>query len=243
MARNEEKAQSMLYRFRKAMQAEDAGWVNPTPNEPLVPSTCQSLPAALYARKELTKDITRKIALTYDEDMDEAALRILNDEINKMIRVRAEWDAKVRDLGHEEKDKKIRWGDVSLPEPGNVHETYYFGRAKELPEVRDILQPRREGKVTLGPRARRIKQLADANYYGDEGEEDLLEAEKAAEQSLLHATQPLQDWVTKLPTLLPPLEGDELPVPRELHIPSQAEVEQEMLQRRKAALLKKYVAE
>lgn len=240
----------MLYRFRKAMQSESAGWVNPSPNEPLVAATCQSLPAALFARKELIKDISRKISKIHDETLDEAAVRSVNDDINQLIKRKAEWDTRMRDLGHVERDKTLKWGDELLPEPGNVHGYLYFGRAKELPGVRELLQPKREERVRLPARVLQIERHADADYFGfasagghehrDEHEEARRMTEAAAEGKLCMSDSPLADWVSGLPLLLPPIEV--LPAPDVPLVPTQEQVERHMIERRKAELLQRYAS-
>lgn len=245
MARNEEKAQSMLYRFRKAMQAEQEGWVNPSPNEPLIPSTCESLPAALYARKELLKDVSRKLSRIHDPTLPPPTIRSLNDDLNRQIRRIHEWNARLVELGHQETDKTIRWGDEVLPEPGNVHGYLYFGRAKELPGVEELLKPKREEKTRLPARIIEMERRADGEYFGIgegvEEEEERRKAEGEAERTLCTATVPLTDWITGLPVLLPPIEV--LPSPPPLPpIPTASQVEQFLIDKRRESLLRRFAS-
>lgn len=233
----------MLYRFRKAMQSEESGWTNPSPNEPLVPATCESLPAALYARKELLKDVSRKISRIHDDSLDEAAIRTLNDDINRQLRKKHEWDKRVFELGHIERDKALRWGDEMLPEPGNVHGYLYFGRAKELPGVQELLNPRREVATRLPPRILAMQQNADSEYFGIstvEIEEARASEEAAAEAKLCMINAPLADWVTGLPVVLPAYSFADLPTPKDISIPTFTEVEAHLIERRRRELLRRY---
>lgn len=56
----------MLYRFREAMLIEAGLKRNPNSKEPLRPETCDRLAIAEQARKELVKDISRKISRIQD---------------------------------------------------------------------------------------------------------------------------------------------------------------------------------
>lgn len=232
----------MMYRFRKAMQNEAEGWVNPTPNEPLLPSTCESLPAALHARKELMKDISRKISKIHDKDLDDSAIRSLNDDINRQIRKKLAWDTRIVELGHVERDKTVRWGDEMLPEPGNVHGYYYFGRAKELPGVQDLLNPRREAATKLPARVIQMEKTADGEYFGmdtPEVEDVRREMESEVEIKLCTTKASLADWTTGLPLLLPIIP--ELPPANQVNVPSQQQVEEYLIERRRAELLSRYI--
>lgn len=235
----------MLYRFRKAIQNEDAeGWTPPNPNEPLLPSTCTSLPAALYARRQLTKEISRKLSRIQDASLDDATIRSLNDDLNRMIRERHEWDATLRALGHTERDKTVKWGEDALPEPGNVHGYYYFGRAKELPGVKELLHPKKEQATKLPARILMMQRTADPAYYGitdpdGEAEQSRLQGEAQVEKKLLSIEGNAVDWVTGLPFMLPPfLEYPPMPPPPT--VPTQAQVEQHLIERQRRRLLERY---
>lgn len=226
------------------MKNEQEGWVNPSPNEPLVPSTCRSLPAALYARKELLKDVSRKLSKINDLTLGHAEIRALNDELNRQVRRIHEWDGRLRELGHRERDKSVKWGDETLPEPGNVHGYLYFGRAKELPGVKELLNPRKEGKIKLPARIQEMERTADAEYFGvddEQAEMARMEREREVEERLCASEVPLIDWVTGLPTILPPLPM-ELPPPADLPaIPTATQVEQFLMEKKRQELLRKYV--
>ncbi|PJF19287.1 Pre-mRNA-splicing factor ISY1, partial [Paramicrosporidium saccamoebae] len=239
MARNEEKAQSMLYRFRKAMQNEQEGWLNPTPNEPLLPTTCTSLPAALHARKELLKDISRKLSRIHDSTLEHPAIRALNDDLNRQIRKTHEWEERLRELGHTERDKTTKWGEDVLPEPGNVHGYLYFGRAKELPGVAELLNPKKEAATKLPPRILEMQRVADSEYFGIdslEREEMRQKDERAVEEKLCITEESMSDWLTGLPVMLPPI--GQLPQAVRIDVPTQTQVEQHLIERRRRELLR-----
>lgn len=238
----------MLYRFRKAIQNEEADtWSPQNPNEPLQPSTCTNLSAALYARRLLTKDISRKLSRIQDASLDDATIRSLNDDLNRMIRERHEWDATLRALGHTERDKTIKWGDDLLPEPGNTHGYYYFGRAKELPGVKELLNPRKEQVTKLPARILMMQRTADNEYYGiadpdSEAEKFRLQEEAQVERKLLSIEGSAVDWVTGLPVMLPPFL--EYPaIPHAPQVPTQDQVEEYLVAQQRKRLLARYTEE
>ena len=65
MARNEEKSQSMLFRFREA-QAASLGLVGRTDRRPRVASSCKDLRQCERWRGEILRDISRKVSKIQD---------------------------------------------------------------------------------------------------------------------------------------------------------------------------------
>ena len=64
-ARNEEKAQSMLYRFREA-QAAELGLGTRSDRRPRMASTCKSLRECERWRGEILREISRKVSKIQD---------------------------------------------------------------------------------------------------------------------------------------------------------------------------------
>ena len=116
----------------------------------------------------------------------------------------------------------------------------YFGRARELPGVKELFEsskPRGSGKP-LESRAD-LRKLVDASYYGysrDEEDGELLEyeaeREKLASQSLLENA--VQDEHSKWQAL-PGDVGDGL----RWTLPTLEEVQEELVERRRRRLLDK----
>ncbi len=158
MARNEEKAQSMLYRFRKAMQAEDDEWrgtrtAGHAPYtraltegdlalDPASRQTHVSISKALAIRRALTADISKKVGqITTDEALTDEAVRALNDDLNRLVVRKRAWDARLLSMGYGAKyarggaprsrDDDEESDDGALP-PHADGEYIYFGRARLL---------------------------------------------------------------------------------------------------------------
>ncbi|RUP48268.1 hypothetical protein BC936DRAFT_144772 [Jimgerdemannia flammicorona] len=81
MTRNEEKAQSMLYRFRET-QAAELGIVKQR--------ECCS---------HLTSNVSRKVSKIQDAGLSNYQVHDLNDEINKLMRKKIYWENRIKELG------------------------------------------------------------------------------------------------------------------------------------------------
>ncbi|KAK8716288.1 hypothetical protein V6N13_043603 [Hibiscus sabdariffa] len=174
MARNEEKAQSMLNRFI-ALKAEEKK--KPKERRPFLASECRDLAEADKWRQQIMREIGRKVAEIQNEGLGEHRLRDLNDEINKLIREKSHWERRIVELGgpnyakHGAKMTDLEGNIVDVPNPSGRGPGYrYFGAAKKLPGVRELFEKPPE----LRKRRTRydIYKRIDASYYGYRDEED-----------------------------------------------------------------------
>ncbi|RMZ90587.1 hypothetical protein DV736_g2183, partial [Chaetothyriales sp. CBS 134916] len=111
MARNSEKAQSMLYRFR-ATQASESGLL-PTSStrRPKAPSTIGTIPACEKFRGQILRDVSRKLLKIQDESLSDAQVRDLNDEINKLMKEKWSWERRIKELGGPSYGRGVGAGD------------------------------------------------------------------------------------------------------------------------------------
>ncbi|CAL5190745.1 unnamed protein product [Lathyrus oleraceus] len=188
MARNEEKAQSMLNRFI-TMKAEEKK--KPKERRPFLASECRDLNEADKWRQQIMREIGRKVAEIQNEGLGEHRLRDLNDEINKLIREKVHWERRIVELGgpnyarHSAKMTDLDGNIVDVPNPSGRGPGYrYFGAAKKLPGVRELFEKPPE----LRKRRTRydIYKRINAAYYGYRDDEDgILEPlEAAAEKDM-----------------------------------------------------------
>jgi pre-mRNA-splicing factor ISY1 len=96
MARNEEKAQSMLSRFLAAKNDEKK---KPKEKRPYLASECRDLADADKWRNQILREIGRKVMDIQNPGLGEHRIRDLNDEINKLIREKGHWEARILELG------------------------------------------------------------------------------------------------------------------------------------------------
>ncbi|EIM87165.1 pre-mRNA-splicing factor ISY1 [Stereum hirsutum FP-91666 SS1] len=186
MARNEEKAQSMLYRFREA-QAAELGLGTRSDRRPRMASACKSLRDCERWRGEILREISRKVSKIQDAGLSDYEVRDLNDDINKLMREKRHWENQIVALGGANYRRNVAMTDDDGREVPGTKGYKYFGRAKELPGVKELFQSRKkeedEETATQGFYKRFTNQ--GPAYFGDLDEVDgeLLKYEQAAEEN------------------------------------------------------------
>ncbi|KAI0803617.1 Isy1-like splicing factor [Xylaria sp. FL0064] len=252
MARNSEKAQSMLFRFREA-QAADLGIIDAgRTRRPRVITEVDSIPSCEKWRGQVLKEISRKVSKIQDPALSDYQIRDLNDEINKLMREKHMWEVQIRNLGgpnymrgggkiYDETGREIPGGGGGGGGGGKGYK--YFGRARELPGVKELFEAARQARAQEEkPLETRedLRKAVDAKYYGyapDEEDEALLAYEAAKEKEAFEvllqqagkgASKPPPDWE--------PLPGD-AGDGRGWVLPTLEEVQQELMERRRRKLL------
>ncbi|KAJ0976573.1 hypothetical protein J5N97_012047 [Dioscorea zingiberensis] len=196
MARNEEKAQSMLNRFVTMKNEEKR---KPKERRPYLASECRDLAEADRWRGEILREIGVKVAEIQNEGLGEHRLRDLNDEINKLLRERVHWERRIVDLGgpnysrHSAKMTDLDGNIIDVPNPSGRGPGYrYFGAAKKLPGVRELFEKPPE----IRKRRTRydIYKRIDASYYGYRDDEDgiLEKVEGPAEREM--RAEAIAEW-------------------------------------------------
>nr|KYP59653.1 Pre-mRNA-splicing factor ISY1 isogeny [Cajanus cajan] len=245
MARNEEKAQSMLNRFI-AMKAEEKK--KPKERRPFLASECRDLSEAHRWRQQIMREIGRKVAEIQNEGLGEHRLRDLNDEINKLIREKSHWERRILDLGgpnltkHSAKMTDLDGNIVDVPNPGGRGPGYrYFGAAKKLPGVRELFEKPPE----LRRRRTRydIYKRIDASYYGYRDDEDgvLERLEGPAEEAMRRAAA--EEWRRLDEREREEEERERREFVVHVPLPDEREIERRVLEKKKMDLLSKYVSE
>ncbi|KAJ7029869.1 Isy1-like splicing factor [Mycena alexandri] len=184
MARNQEKAQSMLYRFREA-QAGELGLGTRGDRRPRMASACKSLRECERWRGELLREISRKVAKIQDAGLSDYEVRDLNDEINKQMREKRHWENQIVALGGANYRRNVAMLDDDGKEVPGTKGYKYFGRAKELPGVRELFQSRKKDEEEENAALAYYKKFQKQTpaYYGDfdEADGELLKYEQAAQ--------------------------------------------------------------
>ncbi|KAF2735970.1 Isy1-like splicing factor [Polyplosphaeria fusca] len=252
MARNSEKAHSMLFRFRAAQAAEQGILDISRTRRPKLITQITAIPVCEKWRGQVLKEISRKVTKIQDDALSDYQIRDLNDEINKLMREKHMWEFQIRDLGGPNYMRGGRVLDEDGKEvPGGGKGYRYFGRARELPGVKELFERQKEPPEEKEAKATesKIRELArrvDAGYYGynlDEEDGALLAYERAKEQEAREGYEDMPDdigenkgkrdrdeWVE-----LPGDAGDGV----RWRLPSLDEVGDELLERRKRKLLDK----
>ncbi|KAL1924260.1 uncharacterized protein VTP21DRAFT_7295 [Calcarisporiella thermophila] len=251
MARNQEKAQSMLYRFREA-QAAELGFKKRPDKRPTNTLSISSLTEAEMWRHDTIREISRKVSRIQDIGLPEYQIRDLNDEINKLMREKYRWEMRIKDLGGPDYRRVgPRMLDHEGKEVPGIRGYRYFGRARDLPGVRELFEqhaPEEEGK----DRSEMYKNI-DADYYGYRDEEDgmVLEYEKEQEaRAFARALGQIQNQTQTSESQKLDHKGskqlnymEETEFIAHVPVPTQKEVEEFLVRRRQQMLLDRYVVE
>lgn len=249
-ARNSEKAQSMLFRFR-AQQAADIGIIDMgRARRPKAITTVDSIPLCEKWRGQVLKDVSRKVTRIQDQSLSDYQIRDLNDEINKLMREKWTWEVQIRNLGgpNYTRGSGRVYDDEGREIPGGGKGYRYFGRARELPGVKEMFEaaarrgrrPAEDAESGGGGRGGDIAtKKVDAAYFGyglEEEDGSLLAYERAKEEEAAEAMQQKGDergeegWEP-----LPGDAGDGM----EWRLPTLDEVQEELVDRRRRRLLDK----
>ncbi|KAF9916164.1 NineTeen Complex (NTC) component [Lobosporangium transversale] len=230
----------MLYRFREAKNAELGGSKKPE-RRPFRITEVSSLTEAEKWRRNVIGDISRKVSKIQDPGLSDFQIRDLNDEINKLMREKYRWEQQIKDLGGV--DYRItgpKTLDAQGKEVPGARGYKYFGRAKDLPGVKELFQPK---PLTLKEKTRaELYRHIDADYYGYRDEEDgtLLEFEE--EQEEIAMKKALEDADEDAGSKMDVDSQTERTKPLgRLYVPSQKEVEEYLVKRRKQAIMDRFV--
>jgi len=233
----------MLFRFREA-QAADLGIIDAgRTRRPKMITEVMAIPACEKWRGQVLKEISRKVSKIQDPSLSDFMIRDLNDEINKAMREKHMWEVQIRNLGG---PNYMRGGGKVYDEegrevPGSGKGYRYFGRAKELPGVKEMFEA-----ATIKPREEKpldqrtdMRKQVDASYYGynlDEEDGTLLEYEAQREKDAFEEL--LRGGDGRAPKNWEPLPGDS-GSGEGWRLPTSEEVQEEMVDRRRRRLLDK----
>ncbi|CAH1099741.1 unnamed protein product [Psylliodes chrysocephalus] len=259
MARNAEKAMTTLARWRAAQLGEADKHKK---RRPYLASECKSLHACEKWRMQIIREIAKKVAQIQNAGLGEFRIRDLNDEINKLLREKRHWEDQIKELGGPDYQRVgPRMLDHEGKEvPGN-RGYKYFGAAKELPGVRELF----EQEPPPPPRKSRAELMKDidADYYGYMDDDDgiLIPLEVKAEKIAIQTS--ITEWVNNKEKNLgdneeveeniyavegsedeeetvQQIDGSQQRFVAHVPVPSQQDIEQALLRRRKQELMEKY---
>ena len=194
MARNSEKAMTALARWRNAKMAEEGTDKKPE-RRPYLATHCDNVKEAEKWRLQIIREISKKVSQIQNAGLGEFRIRDLNDEINKLLREKRHWEARIVELGGDDLKRKSRMLDREGQEVPGSRGYKYFGAARELPGVRELF----ENEAPAPPKKTRAELMRDidASYYGFRDDDDgkLIPLEVAAETAAIEAS--VRKWKEK----------------------------------------------
>ncbi|KEI42201.1 uncharacterized protein L969DRAFT_605787 [Mixia osmundae IAM 14324] len=194
----------MLYRFRESKQME-LGLVNRSDRRPKIASQCTDLRHCEKWRGEILREVSRKVSKIQDSGLTDYEVRDLNDEINRLLREKWHWENQIINLGGANYRRAAQaTTDADGREVPGTRGYKYFGRAKELPGVKELFDGLAKEREELAALSKPQFSLFDGQgpeYYGDLDESD--PALLAYEQ-----TEEAEDWKDSFETLAELLGAD-----------------------------------
>jgi len=258
MARNSEKAMTALARWRKAKEEEE-GTLTAKMRErrPYLASECDSVQMCEMYRQQVIRDVSKSVTAIQNAGLGEFRIRDLNDHINKLLREKKHWENRLRELGGKSYSSKgAKMLDREGKEvPGN-RGYKYFGAARDLPGVRELFESEAPKEVRK-TRAELMKDV-DAQYYGFRDDDDglLVPLELAAEKEAVGKLvlewkgakegeeeeelymREAKDEEQELREAM--AAGKESTVFARVKVPTQSDIEEALLRRKKQELLEMY---
>lgn len=186
MARNSEKANLMFNRWTSLKEEQTRGGPARPERRPHLASECRILSEAEKWRRTIIGEMTRAIGEVQNAGLGEARLRDLNDAINKLSRERGHWERQIKALGgadHAVVSARLLEGEGLEPRGSKGYR--YYGAAKDLPGVKDLLS--RAAAPAVGEKRMRgdAAKHFSPDYFGWRDEDDdgtLLREEMGAER-------------------------------------------------------------
>eukprot|EP00003_Mantamonas_plastica_P009392 TRINITY_DN1875_c0_g1_i1.p1 TRINITY_DN1875_c0_g1~~TRINITY_DN1875_c0_g1_i1.p1 ORF type:complete len:267 (-),score=87.82 TRINITY_DN1875_c0_g1_i1:19-819(-) len=195
MARNEEKSQSMLNRYLAAKNGAPKN-----ERRPYLASLCESLPAAERWRRQILREISQKITAIQNTMLGEHKIRDLNDEINKLMRIKHHWEKRIVELGGSNYAKSAPPILDANGQPVRGKRNYfYFGAAKDLPGVKELFEAEsqlfEDRKSSKKKSRHQLYKGINHDYYGMRDDDDglLVELESEVESKMLEEEQKAWD--------------------------------------------------
>lgn len=190
MARNEEKAQSMLNRY---LRTKNEG-TSAESRRPYLAILCSDVSEAEKWLRQILSDIRKRVSEIQNPGLDEARIRELNDSINKLLRERRHWERRIVFLGGPDRSRRRGKGgdpDFQVSEDAVFEHNgyFYFGSARNLPGVQELIEHQELIKENAKKRKKEesnavLYRRVDKAYYGLDEDDDgsLARLEKLAEE-------------------------------------------------------------
>lgn len=252
----------MLNRYLR-MKQEEKGKALPD-RRPYSANSCTHVGECERWRMQILREIGQKVTQIQNAAIGEHRIRDLNDEINKLLREKHHWERRIMDLGgpnYVKTGTKV-FDDHGSEIIGSGSGYKYFGEARNLPGVKELLQP----PPPPPPRKTRAElyRNVDADYYGYRDDDDGLltkleaEAEKRAVEKAIQKWKDQQALKEKLLNRKPDedVDGEEDSMQTDdiefnqsnkfvahVPVPSREDMEKILVEKQKEKLLKEYASD
>jgi pre-mRNA-splicing factor ISY1 len=241
MARSQEKAMSMLNRWVDQKRGIESGGLNEQ-RHPRIPSECRSIREGEISRSQILRELGSSISQIQNASIGEARIRELNDMINRLLRSKYAWEVQIRQLGGPDYTKvgaSISETDgIELPGQGGYK---YFGAAKSLPGVRELLEDDAVSRQDPRKSRKQLLKHIEPSYYGwrDEDDPELIQEESilqdAAREHVQDYSEPFDEEESQRQT------DDTKDIANITYVHDSREIEQLIMNKRKDLLISRYI--
>lgn len=243
MSRNIDKANSTLAKYQEQQANEGGGYKDYSRyKRPKRVASVTNYKEAIQWRLQLINEFKVLNTRSFDPSVNEDDLREINDKLNALVQEKKRWDWHINKklksngkMGKDSRDGFVIGGKLVLGKR-------YFGRAIELPEIRDYIEEQKRKQLLNKPRQlvdiKKVPNRKDKTdsksdvYYGKSSISN--KAEKNRLENFEKEWTPVLQRATDLNENNPP-RSSLLTTP----IPTQSDMEKWLVERRKAELLKK----
>ncbi|KAG7194481.1 NineTeen Complex (NTC) component [Scheffersomyces spartinae] len=171
MSRNLEKSQSELHRFQHQKNLE-AGVLESNPKlRPKNVKSVSNLAQAERWRTVIMGEISQRLTRIQDPTASDETLRELNNELAQFFKEKRSWEYHIKELGGI--DHLAQRDSIKGQMANGIR---YYGRARELPEVQQLLKAQKEERdLQLKQQQGKLKRAMQINerrlkitedYYG-----------------------------------------------------------------------------
>ncbi|CAI4043883.1 hypothetical protein SKDZ_10G2500 [Saccharomyces kudriavzevii ZP591] len=230
MSRNVDKANSVLVRFQEQQAESATGYKDYSRyKRPKNVSRIKSLKEANEWKRQVSKEIQQKSTRIYDPSLNEVQIAELNDELNDLFKEWKRWQWHINHTLMEKKTKRKTLEDGHLLANAGklIHGKRYFGRALELPEVKEWQESQKQNSTDI-VNIKRVPKNRNDFYYHGKATAALTEFETSWTPILkAHYNVPVNERE----------EEETTQQTQEMHVPTLSDMEHWLVQRRKKKLM------
>lgn len=191
---NHEKSQALVGRFRDAMLIQAGLRRDPFDASHSDPLACTSVSVCIQNRLQISREIGRKLLRLQDTTLDHVQIRLLNDEVNKLVKLFDQWNYRIRQLGGGKEVKVVYEQGLEVLQKRGYK---FFGRAKELEEAQrpDTEKEKKDNDALIHKKEQILARVDDFyfGHYSTEAEK-IQEELSALEQELKQSDGPFE-WL------------------------------------------------
>lgn len=225
-----DKANSVLVRFQEQQAESATGYKDYSRyKRPKNVSRIKSLKEANEWKRQVSKEIQQKSTRIYDPSLNEVQIAELNDELNDLFKEWKRWQWHINHTLMEKKTKRKTLEDGHLLANAGklIHGKRYFGRALELPEVKEWQESQKQNSTDI-VNIKRVPRNKNDFYYHGKATAALTEFETNWTPILkAHYNVPVNERE----------EEETTQQTQEMHVPTLSDMEHWLVQRRKKKLM------